>query len=114
MDLSRLIRVARGDAEADVVFTNARIVNTFTGEIEEGNVAVAEGRVAGIGDYTEAVKDRRRGRSVTWRPASSTDTSTWRARICTSTSLRGLWCPGARWPPSPTCTRSQTWRGWRA
>ncbi|MDE2860871.1 MAG: adenine deaminase [Chloroflexota bacterium] len=54
MDLSRLIRVARGDAEADVVFVNARIVNTFTGEIEEGNVAVAEGRVAGIGDYTEA------------------------------------------------------------
>ena len=41
MDLSRLIRVARGDAEADVVFVNARIVNTFTGEIEEGNVAVA-------------------------------------------------------------------------
>ena len=56
MDLSRLIRVARGDAEADVVFTNARIVNTFTGEIEEGNVAVAEGRVAGIGDYTEAAE----------------------------------------------------------
>ena len=53
MDLSRLIRVARGDAEADAVFTNARIVNTFTGEIEEGNVAVAEGRVAGIGDYTD-------------------------------------------------------------
>ena len=56
MDLSRLIRVARGDAEADMVFTNARIVNTFTGEIEEGNVAVAEGRVAGIGDYTEAAE----------------------------------------------------------
>ena len=56
MDLSRLIRVARGDAEADVVFTNARIVNTFTSEIEEGNVAVAEGRVAGIGDYTEAAE----------------------------------------------------------
>ena len=56
MDLSRLIRVARGDAEADVVFTNARIVNTFTGEIEEGNVAVAEGRVAGIGDYDEAAR----------------------------------------------------------
>ena len=56
MDLSRLIRVARGDAESDVVFTNARIVNTFTGEIEEGNVAVAEGRVAGVGDYDEAAR----------------------------------------------------------
>ena len=56
MDLSRLIRVARGDAQADVVFINARIVNTFTGEIEEGNVAVAEGRVAGVGDYDEAAR----------------------------------------------------------
>ena len=54
MDLSRLIRVARGDAPADVVFANARIVNTFTGEIEEGNVAVDQGRIAGVGDYSEA------------------------------------------------------------
>ena len=53
MDMSRLIAVARGDAPADLVFTNARIVNTFTGEVEEGNVAVAEGRVAGVGDYSE-------------------------------------------------------------
>jgi adenine deaminase len=53
MDLKRLIMVARGDLEADLVFLNARIVNTFTGEIEEGNVAVAEGRVAGVGDYRE-------------------------------------------------------------
>ncbi len=53
MDMKRLIAVARGDAPADLVFTNARIVNTFTGEVEEGSVAVAEGRVAGVGDYTE-------------------------------------------------------------
>ena len=44
MDMKRLIAVARGDAPADLVFTNARIVNTFTGEVEEGSVAVAEGR----------------------------------------------------------------------
>ena len=56
MDLGRLIRVARGDAPADAVFTNARIVNTFTGEIEEGNVAVSQGRIAGVGDYTEAAE----------------------------------------------------------
>ncbi|MBI4199766.1 MAG: adenine deaminase [Chloroflexi bacterium] len=51
--MERLIAVARGDAPADLVFANARIVNTFTGEIEEASVAVAEGRVAGVGDYTE-------------------------------------------------------------
>ena len=54
MDLERLIQVARGDAPADLVFSNARIVNTFTGEIEENSVAVHQGRVAGVGDYTEA------------------------------------------------------------
>ena len=53
MDMKRLIAVARGDAPADLVFANARIVNTFTAEVEEGSVAVAEGRVAGVGDYTE-------------------------------------------------------------
>jgi len=54
MGLKDLIEVARGDAEADLVFSNARIVNSFTGEIEENNVAVFQGRVAGIGDYREA------------------------------------------------------------
>lgn len=52
--LKRLIAVARGDTPADLLFTNARIVQTFTGEVEVGNVAVAEGRIAGVGDYTEA------------------------------------------------------------
>jgi adenine deaminase len=51
--MRRLITVARGDAPADLVLTRARIVNTFTGEIEEGNVAVYGGRIAGVGDYTE-------------------------------------------------------------
>ncbi|MDO8751024.1 MAG: adenine deaminase, partial [Dehalococcoidia bacterium] len=51
--MQQLIAVARGDAPADLVFANARIVNTFTGEIEQGNVAVYGGRIAGVGDYTE-------------------------------------------------------------
>ena len=41
MDLKRLISVGRGDQPAELVFLNAKIVNTFTGEVEEGNVAVA-------------------------------------------------------------------------
>ena len=51
--LTHLIAVARGDAPADLLFTNARIVNTFTGEVEEANVAVTGGRIAGVGDYTD-------------------------------------------------------------
>ena len=55
-DLKHRLTVARGDAPADLLFRNARIVNVFTGEIEAGNVAVAGGRVAGVGDYTDATE----------------------------------------------------------
>jgi adenine deaminase len=54
MDKTHLIRVARGDSPADLLLTGPRIVNTFSGEIETGNVAVCDGRIAGIGDYTKA------------------------------------------------------------
>lgn len=51
--IERVIAVARGRQPADLVLTHARIVNVFTGEIEHGNVAIAAGLIAGIGDYTE-------------------------------------------------------------
>ncbi|MHB0868739.1 MAG: adenine deaminase [Chloroflexota bacterium] len=54
MNLKRLISVARGKTPADLILANARILNSFTGEIEEGNVAISEGRVAGIGEYGDA------------------------------------------------------------
>ncbi len=43
----------------DLVITNARIFNVFTGELECGDIAIADGRVAGIGkDYpSNAVYD---------------------------------------------------------
>lgn len=53
---SSLIAVARGDAPADVVLSNARIVNVFNGEVERGNVAICGGSVAGIGDYREGAQ----------------------------------------------------------
>jgi adenine deaminase len=49
--LGRSIRVARGLEPADLVLKNARIINVFSGDIHPGNVAVAYGRVVGIGDY---------------------------------------------------------------
>ena len=54
MNLEKLIAVARGEAEADLLLTHARIVNTFTAEIEKGNVAICQDRIAGIGDYRKA------------------------------------------------------------
>jgi adenine deaminase len=47
--LEELIAVARGDAPGDLLLANARIVNVFTSEIEEGDVVLFEGRIAGIG-----------------------------------------------------------------
>lgn len=52
--LNRLISVARGESPADLVLANARVVNTFNGEIETGNVAISGGKVAGVGDYKKA------------------------------------------------------------
>jgi adenine deaminase len=49
-----LIPVARGEQPADFILANARIVNVFTGEIEQGNIAVYDGMIAGIGDYAQA------------------------------------------------------------
>ena len=47
--LEQLIAVARGDAPGDLLLANGRIVNVFTSEVEEGDVVLCEGRIAGIG-----------------------------------------------------------------
>lgn len=54
MKLVELISVARGDTPADLLLKNARIVNTFTGDIENGDVAIYRDRIAGIGEYNLA------------------------------------------------------------
>jgi len=54
MSLRELISVARGDTPADLLLKDARIVNTFIGEIEQGDVAICGDRIAGVGDYDKA------------------------------------------------------------
>ena len=54
MTLSKLISVARGDTPADLLLKNAKIINTFAGITEEGNVAIYGDRIAGIGNYQKA------------------------------------------------------------
>jgi len=56
LSLEKLIAVARGEAVADLLLTNAKIINTFTAEIEKSNVAISHGRIAGIGDYSQATQ----------------------------------------------------------
>jgi len=54
MNLAKLISVARGEIPADLLLKNARIVNTFIGEIEQADVAIYGDRIAGVGDYGKA------------------------------------------------------------
>lgn len=49
--LKKLIDTAAGRIPADVVIKNCKIVNVFSGEITEGDIAVSGGQIAGIGDY---------------------------------------------------------------
>jgi adenine deaminase len=50
MGVEDLLAVARGDAEADLLLTGARIVNVFTGVIAEGSLALYGGMIAGFGE----------------------------------------------------------------
>jgi adenine deaminase len=49
--LPRRLAVARGDEPADLVIRGARVLSTFTREWLDGDVAIVDGVVAGIGAY---------------------------------------------------------------
>ena len=51
VDLARRLAVARGDAPADVVVRGGRVLSVFTREWLEASVAIADGWIAGIGEY---------------------------------------------------------------
>lgn len=50
----RALRVAHGEEAADLLLRGGRVVNVLTGEVEQGALAVADGRIVGVGDYAEA------------------------------------------------------------
>lgn len=47
----RRVQVARGLEKAQIVFKNCRYVNVFTGKIDQGDIAVQDGYIVGIGEY---------------------------------------------------------------
>ncbi|GKU32261.1 adenine deaminase [Clostridium folliculivorans] len=49
--LKRRIKVASKQIKADCVVKNGKIVNVFTGNITEGDIAIVDGFIAGIGHY---------------------------------------------------------------
>jgi adenine deaminase len=49
MDLAQIVKVARGDAAADMVLRNGKLVNVYTGEIYETDVVIAGETVVALG-----------------------------------------------------------------
>jgi adenine deaminase len=50
-DLRRRLAVARGDEPAELVIRGGRVFSVFTREWLEGDLAIVDGYVAGLGDY---------------------------------------------------------------
>ncbi|HEX9115087.1 MAG TPA: amidohydrolase family protein, partial [Anaerolineae bacterium] len=57
MELNELVRVARGAVPADLVLHNARLVNVYSGEIYETDVAIQGSRIAAMGREYQAKKE---------------------------------------------------------
>ncbi|MCJ7664795.1 MAG: amidohydrolase family protein, partial [Desulfobacterales bacterium] len=51
MDIEDRIACAKGEKEADLLLTNAQLINVFSGKIEPQAIAVAQGQVVGFGEY---------------------------------------------------------------
>lgn len=45
------LRVCRGEEKADLILKNANIVNVFSGDIHQSDIAVHSGYIVGFGDY---------------------------------------------------------------
>jgi len=62
MKLDEIITCARGEKPVDLLLANARMVNVFSGEIVEGNIAIAGKWIVGMGNYSAAVVEDMDGR----------------------------------------------------
>ncbi|NQT09865.1 MAG: adenine deaminase [Desulfobacteraceae bacterium] len=51
MTLDEIIKSAMGEKEADILLTNVRIIDVFSGKIVDGDIAIAGGYIVGIGSY---------------------------------------------------------------
>ncbi len=51
MNIEKLIDAAQENIMPDLVLKNGNVVNVFTGEILQGDVAVCDGYVVGVGEY---------------------------------------------------------------
>ena len=68
-DLARRLAVARGDEPADVVVRGGRVLSVFTREWLDGDIAIADGWIAGIGEYDREVtiEARKKNKQNGWQ-----------------------------------------------
>lgn len=50
-ELKKLIDVAAGRVPADTVIKNCRVVDVYSGTVTQGDIALCDGRIAGVGVY---------------------------------------------------------------
>jgi len=56
-NVESLLAVARGEEPADLILANGRVVNVFTGQTGRANVAIKDGKIAGVGpEYTKGLE----------------------------------------------------------
>jgi adenine deaminase len=57
MDLAQRVRVARGDAPADLALRNGKLINVYTGEILTTDVVIAGNLIVGVGPGYDAQEE---------------------------------------------------------
>mgnify|MGYP000629378211 CR=1 FL=1 len=57
MELAKFLSIARGDAPADLLLRNGRVINVLTGEIVVADVAIAEDTIIGVGSGYSAATE---------------------------------------------------------
>ena len=58
MDRRAVVDVAMGRRSADVIVAGGKLVDVYTGEIRQADVAIAEGRVARVGNVASCRGER--------------------------------------------------------
>lgn len=51
-NIKKRINIATKRQPADLVIKNCKIVNVFTHEIIEGDIAISDGKIAAVGNYS--------------------------------------------------------------
>lgn len=63
--MNKIVDMARGHNPADFVLKNAKIINVFTGEYQDADIAILKDRIIGVGKYSGKEEIDLKGKYVT-------------------------------------------------